>query len=197
MRDTVHPQLLLPVFDGGVRKRRELTMAASAETSAWVVAFLTASKSGGTTCRAPEMSMAGALQVTLVKSREKSAVPEAEAAGRSHLELMSGAMWLPCIVPCTLPSPSTNDGGRCIPCSTRCSLCTTTSLDVRDWFLRSFSACIHESTARLDCRVLSRLVCCLAQWPVVSQLPQSQAMFAGQQASDSQGRMLSLVTLGM
>ena len=183
-------------------------MAASAEISAWVVAFLTASKSGGTTCRAPEMSMAGALQVTLVKSREKSAVPEAEAAGRSHLELMSGAMWLPCIVPCTLPSPSTKDGGRCIPCSTRCSLCTTTSLAAsrKQWavhnsnlnahnqFLRTYSAC--ASTARLDCCFLSQLLCCWAQW-LVLQLPLSLPMFKGQQASDSQGRMLSLVTFGM
>ena len=84
---------------------------------------LTASKGAGFSSRDALTSTAGARQVKLLLSRERSTDPEAAAAGASQLRRMSGDRKEPSITPATVASPS-SIGGMGAPCEMRISTVT-------------------------------------------------------------------------
>ena len=84
---------------------------------------LTASKGAGFSSRDALTSRAGARQVKLLLSRERSTDPEAAAAGASQLRRMSGDRKEPSITPATVASPS-SIGGMGAPCVMRISSVT-------------------------------------------------------------------------
>ena len=57
-------------------------------------------------------------------SRSSVKEPSAWASGRFQLPSMTGARWLPCMVPWALPLPSSMAGGKDAPCSQRAAIST-------------------------------------------------------------------------
>lgn len=83
---------------------------------ACVRTVLTASNGAGFSSSDALTSTAGARQVKLLLSRERSTDPEAAAAGASQARCMSGDRKDPSITPATVASPS-SIGGTGAPCN--------------------------------------------------------------------------------